>query len=109
MKPSNESINKFLKDFGHDGWSILLPNALETEYGFPAGWAKPLVRKHVSGEGKYAITSNEGKAVKTLKGIHTLSVLSKLAGELGAECASKLGRGSQAAAYTEGIRKVLES
>lgn len=107
--PNKTAILKFLADYGGDGWSILNPDGLVKTYGFPPAWVKPLIYNHVAGEGKYAIYDQKtGQSVKTLKGVHTLQVLCKLAVELRAEYGSFNGRGFQARSYTEGIRKVLE-
>lgn len=107
-EPNVESVRKFLADYGGDGWSILEADALSKGYGFPPEWEKRLVYNHKSGGGKFDITSEKsGKVVKSMKGIHTLTVLSRLAAQFGANAPEKFGRGSQASAYTEAIRKVI--
>jgi hypothetical protein len=107
-KPTVESVRRFLKDFGSDGWSILEPDALVKGYGFPEEWAAKLVYNHKSQGGKFDITSNKtGKVVKGMKGVHTLTVLDRLASEFDARAPQKFGRGSQASAYTEAILKVI--
>jgi len=102
--PSVESIRKFLKDYGHDGWSILHPEGLIKDYGFAYEFVEPLVFDHKSRGGKYDITSQKtGKVVKSLRGVHTLTVLARLCSLVGGVAEGKLGRGSQAGAYTSAI------
>lgn len=107
-EPSVESVRRFIKDWGNDGWSILEPESLIKDYGFPAEWVAKLVYTHKSGGGKYDITSQKtGKVVKSMKGVHTLTVLSRLSGQFNAKAPEYFGRGRQAGAYSEAIIKVI--
>jgi len=104
QKPTIDTIRKFLKDYGSDGWSILTPEGLVKTYGFPAAWLKPLTYEHQSGPGKYQIYDNKtGQPVKSCPGVHSLTVLSRLASQVGAVAPEYFGRGSQARAYTRAI------
>jgi hypothetical protein len=107
--PTVESVRRFLKDFGSDGWSILEPDGLVKGYGFPAEWVARLVYNHKSQGGKFDITSDKtGKVVKSMKGVHTLDVLARLDDVFDAKAERRFfGRGSQARAYTEAILKVI--
>lgn len=106
---SVESARKFIKDFGNDGWSILEPEGLIKTYGFPREWVMRLVFNHQSGnDHKSSIYDDRtGKRLKSLKGVHTLSVLQRLAGQFDAKTPSYFGRGRQAGAYSEAIIKVI--
>lgn len=107
-EPSLESIRKFVADFGNDGWSILEPDGLIKGYGFPQEWVAKVTYNHKSQGGKFDITSDKtGKVVKSLKGVHTLTVLARLAGQVGASAPEYFGRGRQAAAYSEAIINVI--
>jgi hypothetical protein len=87
----------------------LQPDALSKRYGFPAEWDVRLAYNHKSGGGKFDITSDAtGKVVKSMKGIHSLDVLSRLDTVFSANAPTHFfGRGSQARAYTEAILKVI--
>jgi len=103
-KPGIASVRRFLKDYGSDGWTILEAGALSKAYGFPAEWDAKLAYNHKSGGGKFDIKSDAtGKVVKSLKGIHTLTVLSRLASVFDVQAPERFGRRSQAREYTNAI------
>lgn len=107
--PSVESARKFIKDFGNDGWSILEPEGMIKAYGFPREWVMRLVYNHTSGSDHKSTIYDDrtGKRLKSLKGVHSLTVLSHLASQFDAKPRSYLGRGRQAGAYSEAIIKVI--
>lgn len=90
-----------------DGHGIWSPQVY-LDAGFPAEVVDPLTREHRSGEDWKSTIFVGGKAVKSLKGVHHLSMLARLGRLIGAENRATFhGRGRNALAWCETIGERL--
>ena len=105
-----EAVRATLKIIGGDGHTIWKASALEEI--LPPEFLAPYIHTHRSdmgGSHKGMIFDENGGVIPELEGINGLSLLHGIAGHLGAEGTSKMGRGFQAQELTSNIYKVLDA
>ena len=91
-----------------NGWDIMYPKYF-IDLGFDADFIKSLTERNVSGEGKYQLYDNSGKAVKYLDGVHYLTLLQSCANIVSPDFYSKCeGRGFQANEYLKALKEALK-
>tara|TARA_R110001592_G_scaffold161079_1_gene393584 strand:- start:277 stop:690 length:414 start_codon:yes stop_codon:yes gene_type:complete len=91
-----------------NGWDIMYPKYF-IDLGFDADFIKSLTERNESGEGKYQLYDNSGKAVKYLDGVHYLTLLQSCANIVSPDFYSKCeGRGFRANEYLKALKEALK-
>jgi|ERR1017187_646635 hypothetical protein len=99
-----EAIGKLLETIGGDGHTIWIEGILDD---FPPELRKRFVRNYASDGSPKGTIYNDGKRIKSVKGVYGLSLLHGICGDLGIRYDGKMGRGSQARACTDAIEDWL--
>jgi len=101
-----ESIQRLVEHIGGDGHTIWKDSILKD---FPKAIRDRFVHT-IKSDGSYKGSIwNDGKMVKSIKGIYGLSLLGGICNDLGLDYDSKIGRGFQAQSYTESINNWLKT
>jgi len=108
---TKEAIEKYLHQYGGDGWTILKPMSL-VEMGFTPEFVQKHTKIHESGDApKDTIFIENGIAAK-LQGVYCLEFLYGIANDCGAdqtEAKQKTGRGFQAGCLCRSVLKKIRS
>lgn len=88
-----------------DGWEIMEPEYF-LKMGFHPGLIESLVSRQYSGEGKYALTDNNGKPTEYVDGVYYLHLLENCARIVNPTYScDKMGRGWRARAALDALKE----
>ena len=89
-----------------DGWEIMKPRYFVT-MGFDEGLVESLTSRQYSGEGKFALTDNDGEQVDYIDGVYYLDLLETCARIVDPEYfCDKMGRGFRAQSALKKLKEI---